>query len=302
MKNLHDRFAKEYLAELLAPFGRVEPAKSIGGEVQEIDLYFEPQDDGHSELREAGIIGAIAQTACLIEPYRNPVGGEQIRDCVSKLLLVWADKRRVSRRQSQTLSPQVTPYLWILTPTCSPRWLEAFGAQPSTQAGFFELPSGLRTRIVILHQLAPTPETLWLRVLGRGTTQQQAVTELIALPESNPYRQNLMEILADWRQNLALRDNLNRAEQEAMMNLSPVYTQQIETWKREGIQLGKQEGIQLGKQEFLETSFRLRFGDGATAAIALIPQMIGLGMAELVPLAMNASLSELQQRFGSTSD
>jgi hypothetical protein len=87
-----------------------------------------------------------------------------------------------------------------------------------------------------------------------------------------------------------------------MMNLSPVYTQQIETWKREGIQLGKQEGIQLGKQEFLETSFRLRFGDGATAAIALIPQMIGLGMAELVPLAMNASLSELQQRFGSTSD
>jgi hypothetical protein len=69
--------------------------------------------------------------------------------------------------------------------------------------------------------------------LGKGGTQKRAVEELTELPENNPFRENLLEILADWRKNLELRDNLSREEEEVIMNLSPAYLQQIEDWKQE---------------------------------------------------------------------
>jgi predicted transposase YdaD len=61
------------------------------------------------------------------------------------------------------------------------------------------------------------------------------------VPTSNPYKENLLEILANWRQNLELRDNLSVQEQEDIMNLSPAYLKQREEWKLEGRQEGRQE-------------------------------------------------------------
>jgi hypothetical protein len=52
------------------------------------------------------------------------------------------------------------------------------------------------TAIVAINQLPITPDTLWLRVLGKGGTQRQAVEELANLPESHPFRDSLLEILA----------------------------------------------------------------------------------------------------------
>ncbi len=37
--------------------------------------------------------------------------------------------------------------------------------------------------------------TYKLRVLGRGAIQEQAVNELLALPEENPLRGNILELL-----------------------------------------------------------------------------------------------------------
>ncbi len=36
----HDQFAKEYLEELLAPFGEVKAPRRVAGEVREIDVWF----------------------------------------------------------------------------------------------------------------------------------------------------------------------------------------------------------------------------------------------------------------------
>ena len=38
----YDRFAKDYLQELLSPLGSVETSKDVAGEVREIDIYFAP--------------------------------------------------------------------------------------------------------------------------------------------------------------------------------------------------------------------------------------------------------------------
>ena len=80
--------------------------------------------------------------------------------------------------------------------------------------------------------------------------------ELVSLPSANPFRENLLEILANWRINLELRDNLSNEQQEDIMNLSPAYLKQREEWKLEGKQEGRQEGRQEAKD--LEIKLLLR--------------------------------------------
>ncbi|MFM7373137.1 MAG: hypothetical protein ACKO2Z_36225, partial [Sphaerospermopsis kisseleviana] len=144
------------------------------------------------------------------------------------------------------------PMLWILTPTFSPRMIKGLGANEIGEdwvKGIYFLHDILKTAIVVIHQLPENEDTLWLRVLGKGGTQKRAVEELTTLPENNPFRENLLEILADWRKNLELRDNLSREEEEEIMNLSPAYLQQREEWRQEAKQEGRQEGKQEGRQE-----------------------------------------------------
>jgi hypothetical protein len=51
---------------------------------------------------------------------------------------------------------------------------------------------GWRAGLVAIDQLPRTEATLWLRVLGRGEVQAQAIRELLALPRSHPLRNPVM--------------------------------------------------------------------------------------------------------------
>ncbi|NES20553.1 MAG: hypothetical protein F6K41_16880 [Symploca sp. SIO3E6] len=37
---IHDQFAKDYLEELLTPYGEVKAPRRVSGEVREIDVWF----------------------------------------------------------------------------------------------------------------------------------------------------------------------------------------------------------------------------------------------------------------------
>jgi hypothetical protein len=154
--------------------------------------------------------------------------------------------------------------------------------------GVYFLPNILKTAIVVIHQLPENEDTLWLRVLGKGGTQKRAVEELTELPENNPFRENLLEILADWRKNLELRDNLSREEEEVIMNLSPAYLQQIEDWKQEG-------------QLYLITSLlEGRFGSLDAELSGLVEKIAKFPISERTQLLLalgNLSREELLQRL-----
>jgi hypothetical protein len=154
--------------------------------------------------------------------------------------------------------------------------------------GVYFLPNILKTAIVAIHQLPVNEDTLWLRVLGKGGTQKRAVEELTELPENNPFRENLLEILADWRKNLELRDNLSREEEEVIMNLSPAYLQQIEDWKQEG-------------QLYLITSLlEGRFGSLDAELSGLVEKIAKFPISERTQLLLalgNLSREELLQRL-----
>jgi hypothetical protein len=291
----HDQFAKEYLEELLTPLGTIKKSEKVKSEIQEIDVWFEPFSDQNQENLPLGLLGKMAKTQCLIEPFRNLPSEIEIRSCLLKLYAVHGDVVRKAKRENRNIAESELPILWILTPTFSSRMIAGLGANEIVEdwvKGVYFLPNILKTAIVAIHQLPVNEDTLWLRVLGKGGTQKRAVEELTELPENNPFRENLLEILADWRKNLELRDNLSKEQEEVIMNLSPAYLQQIEDWKQEG----KQEGQLLLITSLLEG----RFGSLDAELSGLVEKIANIPISERTQLLLslgNLSREELLQRL-----
>ena len=238
----------------------------------------------------------MAKNQCLFDPFRNPPPEIEIRSCLLKLYAVHGDVVRKAKRENRNIAESQLPILWILTPTFSSRMIAGLGANEIVEdwvKGVYFLPNILKTAIVVIHQLPENEDTLWLRVLGKGGTQKRAVEELTELPENNPFRENLLEILADWRKNLELRDNLSREEEEVIMNLSPVYLQQIEDWKQEG----KQEG----QLSLITSLLEGRFGSLDGELSGVVQKIAKFPISERTQLLLalgNLSREELLQRLG----
>jgi hypothetical protein len=69
---VYDQFSKDYLEELLKNYGIVEAPSSVAGEVREIDVYFSPQPSTPIPLTNLGLLGRLAATTAIFEPFRNP--------------------------------------------------------------------------------------------------------------------------------------------------------------------------------------------------------------------------------------
>lgn len=290
----HDQFAKLCLAGFLEPFGDTEIGREITSEVRQIDIWFSPAPDRPALPEVLGVLGRMVSTQCLLEPFRNRVQIAHILDCQSKLNEVRLEFLRRAKSQKTRQSEVMLPRLWILSPAVSLKVLQDFAAveQANWLPGLYFLPKAQRTAIVAINQLPVTPETLWLRILGRDRVQQQAITELTALSPDHPFRQHALEQLANLRITLQARQNLNRDERGLVMSLSPAY----ERWQEETVQQGRMER----SRELVESFLRTRFGVIDTELAGLILPLAQLPDSEFTVLMMQlASLSreELLERF-----
>ncbi|WP_260447158.1 hypothetical protein, partial [Nostoc sp. 2RC] len=211
---IHDKFAKDYLEELLKNYGEIKASEKVSGEIKEIDVLFTPVKQQSSNIEILGLLGKFAEHPALIEPFRNPASTDEICDCILKLLEVKALLRREAKTNKTKLQDSEIPKLWILTPTVSETRLSSFGTmqQAGWSPGVHFLPDALRTAIVAIHQLPPTPETLWLRLLGRGSVQSQAIIELQTLPLDHPYQKATLELVYNLRENLRVNQELEADE------------------------------------------------------------------------------------------
>lgn len=96
------------------------------------------------------------------------------------------------------------------------------------------------------------PETLWLRILGRGKVQQRAIDELTALPANHPFQRVTLELLYSLQQNLRINQNIETDDRELVMRLAPLYQEDRERARQEGVQQGLQQGLQQGVQQGLQ--------------------------------------------------
>ncbi len=56
------------------------------------------------------------------------------------------------------------------------------------ESGIYFLAPAFKTGLVVIDQLTQSPQTLWLRLLGRGRVRHQALLELVALPAHHSLR------------------------------------------------------------------------------------------------------------------
>ncbi|MCU0518806.1 MAG: hypothetical protein MUC60_18465 [Oscillatoria sp. Prado101] len=153
----HEQFAKQYLEELLAPLGQVETSREVSPEVRQIDVWFVPAPQPATDPQVLGLQGQMAATASLFEPFRNSPKPEEVLDCQSKLNEVRRDLRRRSRREERPFSETDWPRLWVLSPSCSARLLNEFGAKLDESgnwpAGVYFLPEFQKTALVAINKL-----------------------------------------------------------------------------------------------------------------------------------------------------
>ncbi|MBD0390047.1 MAG: DUF4351 domain-containing protein [Nostoc sp. C3-bin3] len=280
---IHDKFAKDYLEELLKDYGEVKASEKVSGEIKEIDVLFTPAKQQSSNIQILGLLGRFAQQPAIIEPYRNPASTDEICDCILKLLEIKALLRREAKTNKTKLQDSEIPKLWVLTPTISETRLSSFGTMQKAGwlSGVHFLPDALRTAIVAIHQLPQTPETLWLRLLGRGSVQSQAIIELQALPLDHPYQKQTLELVYNLRENLRVNQELEADDKELIMRLEPLY------------QRDKEQAIQSGEQRLVIRLLNRRIGEIDTL---LVEQIKSLSLEQL------ENLGEALLDFSSVGD
>ena len=248
----HDEFAKGFLESLLSPFGEVQTSFKISSEVREVDVYFQP-DRSIQLIPELGLLGNIAQADFVLEPFRNPPTIFQIRACMGKLFDLHANLIREAKRTKQPEPNNADlPMLWILAPTLSKALLAEFAATLTTEfapTGVYLLPPGLKTGIIVIHQLPKTPETLWFRLLGKDKVQSNAIAEVAALPQAHPCRQDALSWLGNLKVILEARDTREPEEEDLMMQLSPLFLEKLQAAELVGEQRGEVNGKNQGRVE-----------------------------------------------------
>jgi hypothetical protein len=292
----HDQFAKQYLEELLSPLGRVEVSKEVADETRQVDVFFSPDSNMRENAQSLGLLGQMVTTSTLLEPFRNAPSRTEIRNCILKLFSIFAELQRKGKREKTELNEDELPRLWILATSISLHILESFDAKLELEnwtEGIYFLSPSHRTAIVVINQLPITPDTLLLRLLGRGKTQSQAVRELLELPSGDSFRQNVMELLISWRVSVEINNLLESEDREVFMALSQSYLEWKEATKREGLQ----QGLQQGQRQIIENLMQVRFGELDESLIKVVDELLKLSPMESSRLLLESSREDLIRRF-----
>ncbi|MDF5714660.1 MAG: DUF4351 domain-containing protein [Rhizonema sp. NSF051] len=244
----HDNFAKDYFEELLSPLGKVETSRVVTDEARQIDILFSPSSPPTVPSESLDLLGRLVNQTSSIEIFRNQPNLFQVLMCANKLYSYFAELNRLARREDRSLDVEGLGKLLIISTTASADLLDGFGATLDLEIncnGVYSFPKNWFGTIIAVNKLPVTNETLWLRILGRGKVQRSAVDELLALPETNVYKQNTLRLIANWRILIIKQLNLTDDDQEIVMNLSTAYIE----WEQKTLEQGKESGREEGKLE-----------------------------------------------------
>ena len=165
--------------------------------------------------------------------------------------------------------------------------------------GVYFFDKSWRGAVVVIHQLPVIPETLWLRLLGRGRVQQRAIEEVQALDINNPLRAKAIDLLANLKTTLELNQNLDTEDRDLVMQLSPIYEQRLAEATQQGRQLGREERIER-ERRIIENLLQMRFGTLDNQLQAIIEPLLALSPEDFSSLLLqlsNLSREELLALF-----
>ncbi|MEO1433822.1 MAG: flagellar assembly protein H [Cyanobacteria bacterium J06633_8] len=293
-----DQFAKQFFEEFLTPLGEVKTNFEVPGEPKFIDIWFSPSNQPSVNPEDLGILGKFTILPCLFEPFRNQPNSSELRSCLYKLIHVIADFERQAKREEKIVSEDELPQLWIITPSASDDLLKKFNAFESEDwlEGMYFFGEGLKTAIIAINKLPRTPETLWLRIFGKGIIQQQAIDEVIGFDVEDPRRSTILQLLATWKISIEASSLVEQEDRELIMQLSQAYLE----WEQKTERRGIEQGMEQGQRQVVENLLKARFGELDEQLLAIIEPMLQLPPQEYASLLLELSSlqrEELLERF-----
>jgi hypothetical protein len=270
MRTRFDQLAKGLLDRALSTAGEVRTQEEIPGEVQAADVWFQPAPGNATARAQLGLLGRIAATSCLIEPFHTTPAAGSVLDCVSKQLTLRRSLVREARRVKGDVP--VIPRLWLVSVGRPRSVLSGLRFEPLSgwPAGIWQGPPLLRTYVVVLRDLPATRETLSLRLLGAGRTFWRAVEELRDLPADAWEPHAFFPLLLACRLQI-----FHDPEEPSEVDMG--YAKQLldiyDDWERRVREQSEERGEQKGIRESIETCYRTRFGDVPADLHAVIAAM-----------------------------
>jgi hypothetical protein len=300
-QNPSDQLAKQYLEEFLAPLGAVQRTFEVPGESKFVDVWFTPTLPPPAIAPDLGLLSRIATTPCLLEPFRNAPKRHEVRSCLLKLLWLQEDVRRKLDPPEADL-----PHLWILAADISQPVLRECVANSPTDwgPGVYFMAAILKAAIVVIDELPLTEENLWVRILGKGMTQRQAISEVLALASDDPRRDAALRLLTSWRVIVERAGAVDSEMQEVMMAYPQVFLEWERKTEARGEERGEERGIQEGKRSIVFALLEAQIGPiSPTMADQIqslsVPQLDHLAVA-LLHFTSAADVEEwLAQQTGS---
>src|SRR3954470_2623852 len=101
MRNHFDHLSKEIGQKALGPTGAAIAHDPINSETQYADLRYEPDPARQAERDRLGLLGRLAASACILEPYSDAPSAEEFRACLTKHLTSWQQRVRDARSESK---------------------------------------------------------------------------------------------------------------------------------------------------------------------------------------------------------
>jgi hypothetical protein len=258
-----DQFHKALLVGLLDSLGRVDAELEVPSQTQYIDAAFEPDERARQD-GSLGWLGRMAAAgACLFECYSEPPSIEDMQACVRKQLVMHQARQLAARRKRRLRMPM--PRLWLLSAGRPEVVLRTYETQPMRDwpVGFWHVRPPDPVHLVIVRELPELPETLLLRLFGRGPTLVQALRELEALPPARFERQVALPLVLAFRRGISQND-LEEHDMQAYQELMAVYAEIIneaqEKGLRKGRRAGRKEGRAEGERAILVRLLTQRFG------------------------------------------
>ncbi|MGK7904650.1 MAG: hypothetical protein AB4352_25245 [Hormoscilla sp.] len=293
-RTAHDSFAKDLLEASLKSLGEFQAPLEVRDEARQIDAWFVPAESSASERAKLGLLGAIASTECLLEPVHAQLSVIEIRKCLHRQeILLGIKEREVRREENRTVTEEDIPPLWILGTTVSPAVREKFHARAADgwPEGVYFAVEGLNMAIVAINQLPVNPDTLWLRMLGKGSVQRRAFDEVKSLPEEESFGEKILDVVQKWYTALQGKQLKSEDEQELIMEITATFSE----WEQATLQRGLERGKVEMKRQFIENFLVARFGAIDETLAATIEPLLKLSMAKLTVLMLELSSLEREE-------
>ena len=296
----YDQLSKAVLDRALGPLGQVAVQHEITGEVQAADIWFLPAPGRAAARARLGLLGRMAETPCLFEPFHATPSARQILDCMHKQLSMRAMLLREAARGAGAAvwPPALVPPLWILSAGRPERAMRSLAFTPMAEwpPGFWQIASLLQTHVVVLRDLPETHDSLLLRLQGRGETYRRAIHELRALPNHAwEHDLGIPQLLLAYR--IETPQNSGEDDMSYADELQAIYDEweartlragEKAGWEQ-GEKAGREQGEKAGRLESLRQLYEARFGGAVPPAVQAALEAtddIGTLQQWIVPFAM----------------